>query len=70
MSSGSVCHVARSRVEVGNFHTRLVVTMIFTAPVRNILDTPSYAPLASTGTSLLYCAFSTPVHTNLHVRCL
>jgi hypothetical protein len=43
MSSESVCQVARSWVDVGSFHTRLVVSfMIFTASVRNILDTPSY----------------------------
>jgi hypothetical protein len=43
MSSESVCQVARSWVDVGSFHTRLVVRfMIFTASVRNILDTPSY----------------------------
>jgi hypothetical protein len=43
MSSESVCHVARSWVEVGSFHTRLVVRFkIFTASVRNILDIPSY----------------------------
>jgi hypothetical protein len=42
MSSESVCQVARSWVDVGSFHTRLVVRfMIFTASVRNILDTPS-----------------------------
>jgi hypothetical protein len=39
----SVCKVARSWVDVGSFHTRLVVRfMIFTASVRNILDTTSY----------------------------
>jgi hypothetical protein len=43
MPSESVCQVARSWVDVGSFHTRLVVKfMIFTAAVRNILDTPSY----------------------------
>jgi hypothetical protein len=43
MSSESVCQVARSWVDVGSFHTRLVVRfMIFTASVRNTLDTPSY----------------------------
>jgi hypothetical protein len=41
MSSESVCQVARCWVEVGSFHTHLVVMfMIFTASVRNILDTP------------------------------
>jgi hypothetical protein len=43
MSSESVCQVARRWVEVCSFHTRLVeMFMIFTASVRNILDTPSY----------------------------
>jgi hypothetical protein len=43
MSSESVCQVARSWVDVGSFHTRLVACfMTFTASVRNILDTPSY----------------------------
>jgi hypothetical protein len=43
MSSESVCQVARSWVGVGSFHRRLVVMfMIFTASVRNILDTTSY----------------------------
>jgi hypothetical protein len=43
MSSESVCQVARSWVDVGSFHTRLVVRfMIFTASVQNILDTASY----------------------------
>jgi hypothetical protein len=44
MSSESVCQVACSWVDVGGFCTRLVVRlMIFTASVRNIVDTPSYA---------------------------
>jgi hypothetical protein len=44
MSSESVCHVARSWVDVGSFHTRLLVRfMIFTASVRNILGTLVYA---------------------------
>jgi hypothetical protein len=39
MSSESVCQVARSWVDVGSLHTRLVVRfMIVTASVRNILD--------------------------------
>jgi hypothetical protein len=39
MSSQSVCQVARSCVDVGNFRTRLVARfMIFTHLVRNILD--------------------------------
>jgi hypothetical protein len=43
MSSESVCQVARSWVEVGSFHTRLVVRfMIFTASVRNILGIRSH----------------------------
>jgi hypothetical protein len=43
MSSESVCHVARSWMDVGSFHIRLVVSfMIFTASVQNILDTPLY----------------------------
>jgi ABC-type anion transport system duplicated permease subunit len=43
MSSESVCQVARSWVDVGRFHKRLVAKfMIFTASVWNILDTPSY----------------------------
>jgi hypothetical protein len=43
MSSESVCQVARSWVDVGSFHTRLMVSfmMILTVSVRNILDTPS-----------------------------
>jgi hypothetical protein len=44
MSSESVRHFARRWVEVGFLHTRLVVRfLIFTASVRNILDTPSYS---------------------------
>jgi hypothetical protein len=45
----SECQVARSWVDVGSFHTRLVMRfMIFTASVRNILDKPSYMrPLAA-----------------------
>jgi hypothetical protein len=43
MPSESVCKVARSWVDVGSFHKRLVVRfMIFTASVRNILDKSSY----------------------------
>jgi hypothetical protein len=39
MSSESVCQVARSWVNVGSFHMRLVIRfMIFIASVRNILD--------------------------------
>jgi hypothetical protein len=41
MSSESVCQVALSWVDVGSFHTRLVVRfMIVTAAGRNILDKP------------------------------
>jgi hypothetical protein len=46
MSCGSVCQVARSWVEMGSFHLRFsgeVYGFFFTASVRNILDTPSYA---------------------------
>jgi hypothetical protein len=43
MSSESVCQGARSWVDVGSFHTRLVVRfMIFTASGRTILDTSTY----------------------------
>jgi hypothetical protein len=43
MSSEPMYPVARSWVNTGSFHKRLVVRlMIFTASVRNILDTPSY----------------------------
>jgi hypothetical protein len=46
MSSESVCAVVRSWVDVGSCHMRLVVRfMIFTASVRNILDTSSYITL-------------------------
>jgi hypothetical protein len=41
--SESVCQVACSWVDVGSFHTPLVVRLIiFTVSVRNILDIPSY----------------------------
>jgi hypothetical protein len=41
MSSESLCQVARSWVDVGSFHTRLLVRFTtFTASVQNILDTP------------------------------
>jgi hypothetical protein len=44
MYSESVYQVARSWVEVGSFHTRLVVRFtIFTASVRDVLDTPRIA---------------------------
>jgi hypothetical protein len=43
MSSESVCQVTQSCMDVGSFHTRLVVNfMIFTVSVRNVLDTPSH----------------------------
>jgi hypothetical protein len=42
MSSELVCQVASSGVDVGSFHTRLVVMfMTFTVSVLNILDSPS-----------------------------
>jgi hypothetical protein len=47
MSSESVCQAARSWVDVGSFHMRFVVRfMIFTASVRDILDTPSYVEVS------------------------
>jgi hypothetical protein len=57
MSSESVCQVARSWVEVGSFHTRLVMRfMIFTASVRNILETPSYiGEVIITPRGLIWC---------------
>jgi hypothetical protein len=43
MSSESVSQVARSWVDVGSLHKRWAVSfMIFTASVRNILDSPPY----------------------------
>jgi hypothetical protein len=43
MSSDSLCQVARSWVDVGSFNTRIfIIYIIFTASVRNILDTLSY----------------------------
>jgi hypothetical protein len=46
MSSESVCQFACSWVDVGSFHTCVVVRyMIFTVAVWNILDTPSYSIL-------------------------
>jgi hypothetical protein len=48
MSSESVCQVALSWVDVGSFHTRLVVRfMNFTASVRNILDESTYSNQAT-----------------------
>jgi hypothetical protein len=45
LSSGSVCQVACSWVDVGSFHMRLVARfMNFTASVRNILDNLSCLP--------------------------
>jgi hypothetical protein len=47
MYSESVCQVARSCVDVGSFHTRLVVRfMIFTASLQTILNTASYSTAA------------------------
>jgi hypothetical protein len=44
ISSESVCQAARSWMDVGSLLKRLVVRfMIFTASVRNILETTSYA---------------------------
>jgi hypothetical protein len=44
--SESVCQVVRSWVDVGSFHTCLVVRfMICTASVRNIFYTPTYVNL-------------------------
>jgi hypothetical protein len=43
VSRESVCQVACSWVDVGSFHTCVLVRfMIFSASVRNILDTSSY----------------------------
>jgi hypothetical protein len=48
MFSESMWQVACNWVDVGSFHTRLVVRfMTFTASVRNILDTPSYISACS-----------------------
>jgi hypothetical protein len=73
MSSESVCQVALSWVDVGSFHTRLVVRfMIFTASTRSILDTPSY--MYSLSTSLLsqtmwWCTLRKRCDTNsLHIK--
>jgi hypothetical protein len=75
MSSESVCEVARSWVDVGSFHTFLVVrVMNFTASVRNVLDTPSYVQrLEAVFASLSAvvsgefppCRRSKPVHSRL-----
>jgi hypothetical protein len=51
MSSESVCQLARSWVDVGSFHTRLLMFMIFTASVRNIVDYPRILDLRSA----MYC---------------
>jgi hypothetical protein len=62
MSSESVCQVARSWVEVGSFHTRLVVRFVnFKASVRNIFDTPSYVKVVAVVSYLL--AYGTAVLT-------
>jgi uncharacterized protein YdiU (UPF0061 family) len=46
ISSESVCQLACSWVNVGSFHTRLVVRfMIFTESVRNILDAVLFVQL-------------------------
>jgi hypothetical protein len=43
MPKEPVCQVERSWLDVGSFHTRLIVGFInFTASVQNILDTLSY----------------------------
>jgi hypothetical protein len=43
MYSESVCHVARSWVDVGSFHTRLFGVVYFDiTSVREFTDTPSY----------------------------
>jgi hypothetical protein len=64
MSSESVCYVVRNWVDVGSFHTRLVVRfMIGTASVRDILDVTSCvcvqfeptAPSVNTIQFMLYC---------------
>jgi hypothetical protein len=55
MSSESVCQVARSWVDVGSFHTRLMVRfMIFTASVKNILDLHMYSSLGGTKCTVSY----------------
>jgi hypothetical protein len=43
MSSESVCQVSRSWLDVGRFHTRLVVRFMIFTSVRNIVDSPSYS---------------------------
>jgi hypothetical protein len=56
MSSESVCQFAHSWVDMGSFHTRLVVRfMIFTASVRNILDTPLYVWVFGNMCTCIYC---------------
>jgi hypothetical protein len=51
MYNESVCQVACSWVDVGSFHTRLVLRFkIFIASVRNILDSSSYCVLYGTQT--------------------
>jgi hypothetical protein len=62
MSSEPVCQAERSWVDVGSFHTRLVMRfMIFTALVRNILDRccpPLGVELLHTGClDQHYCSF-------------
>jgi hypothetical protein len=45
MSSESVCQVARSWLDVGSFHTHLMVRFMIFTSVRNILNTPLYFTL-------------------------
>jgi hypothetical protein len=53
MSCESVCQVTRRWVDVGSFHTRLVVRfMIITASVRNIQDTPWYGTADVVGVAM------------------
>jgi hypothetical protein len=74
MSSESVWQVARSWLDVGSFHTRLVVRfMHFTASVRNILDTPSYKTVPVTMErrfSLIYSPMYIDSVTQFHVMLL
>jgi hypothetical protein len=79
MPSESVCQVALSWVGVGSFHARLVVRfMIFTASVRNILDTPLYwtsctfVPIVVSlrTLALLYIGRNVPLYTIAVVPCI
>jgi hypothetical protein len=68
MSIESECQVARSWVDVGSFHMRLVVRfMIFTASVRSILDTPSYSLLLVTEGRTADEQFKFPSHHFRHI---